>query len=131
MTTFPRMVQRPTERNQIVHDDPGKDWAARRKHLAVPFDVLILCQDQRWAESELVYDMGAEYAASFQDKRRIFRLKDGRFATLANRPEVIRGAPLEIDFWNWWTHYQTPGLSDFAQAAEIDKMIKSREVING
>ena len=120
-------LKEPPSTDVFAHDDPRLDWEARKAGQKLPFDVVVLCQDPRWAETVLLIDHDAEPAGVDAQERLLFRLPDGRFAVMANRIEVMDGAPLELDFWNWWTQYAVPSFKDFRESEEIEARLAHRQ----
>jgi hypothetical protein len=112
-----------------LHDHAPTDWEMRKGDSAYPFDIVVLTQTPVESEFDLLFDHGAEPAATFHGNSRIYRLKDNRFAVMSVSTGTLNSPPDHIEFWNWWGRTHQPSFSDLTTAREIGHKIEQLEFL--
>lgn len=103
------------------------DWVERcsRNPQAPVFDILILCDDRDKAHTYLEEEYETQVAATFEGGNQIFRFKDGRFATVWDKPHTVVGALPSLERWNWYGKFNnSPDLACLRERKQVEEIMQ-------
>lgn len=124
--TYQPFKNQPVTQVNWSRPDPHQDWKDRcqRNPQSAVFDLLILCEDKVSAYAYLEEEYESQLAVTFPSGNQIVRLKDGRFATVTDRPDQCVGVLPQIEKWNWWGKFNnTPDLSVLREKRQVTDIL--------